>query len=43
MEKTTHKVKVAGATYCIVSDDTPEYMSALAKEVDLKIDVNIFD
>ena len=38
MEKTTHKVKVAGATYSIVSDDSPEYMSALAKEVDLKID-----
>ena len=38
MEKTTHKVKVAGATYNIVSDDTPEYMTALAKEVDLKID-----
>ncbi|MBE6748399.1 MAG: cell division protein ZapA [Ruminococcaceae bacterium] len=38
MEKITHKVKVAGVTFSIVSDDTPEYVAALAKEVDLKID-----
>lgn len=38
MEKTTHKIKVAGSAYSIVSADTPEYMSSLAKEVDLKID-----
>ncbi len=38
MEKTTHRIKIAGATYNVVSNDTPEYMSALAKEVDLKID-----
>ena len=38
MEKITHKVKVAGVTFSIVSNDTPEYVAALAKEVDLKID-----
>ena len=38
MEKITHKVKVAGSTFKVVSEDSSEYMSALAREVDLKID-----
>ncbi len=38
MEKTTHKIKIANAAFSIVSNDSPEYVSALAREVDLKID-----
>ena len=38
MEKTKHTVKVAGFSFKVVSEDSSEYMSALAKEVDLKID-----
>lgn len=38
MEKISHKLNVAGSSYKIVSEDSPEYMAALAKEVDLKID-----
>jgi cell division protein ZapA len=38
MEKTKHTVKVAGLSFKVVSEDSSEYMSALAREVDLKID-----
>lgn len=38
MEKISHKLNVAGSSYKIVSEDSPEYMASLAKEVDLKID-----
>lgn len=38
MEKITHKVKVAGSTFKVVSEDSPEYMASLAREVDIKID-----
>ena len=38
MEKTKHTVKVAGFSFKVVSEDSSEYMSALAREVDLKID-----
>lgn len=37
MEKRTHKIKIANAAFSIVSDDTPEYVAALAREIDLKI------
>ncbi|MBR6552585.1 MAG: cell division protein ZapA [Clostridia bacterium] len=38
MEKINHTVKVAGFTFKVVSEDSSEYMSQLAREVDLKID-----
>ena len=38
VEKISHKVKVAGTSFKVVSGDTPEYIASLAKEVDLKID-----
>jgi len=38
MEKISHKVSVAGSSFRVVSDDSPEYMASLSKEVDLKID-----
>ncbi len=38
MEKITHKIKIAGNTYNVTCDETPEYMSKLAHEVDVKID-----
>lgn len=37
MNKTTHKLKVAGEEYRIVSDESAEYMSELAHEIDLKM------
>ncbi len=37
MNKTTHKLKIAGEEYRIVSDETAEYMSELAHEIDLKM------
>ncbi len=38
MEKTTHKLKIAGEEYRIVSTEAPEYMNEIAREIDLKID-----
>lgn len=38
MEKISHKIKIADTSFRVVSDDSPEYMTSLAKEVDLKID-----
>ena len=38
MEKINHKVNIAGSSFRVVSDDSPEYMASLAKEVDLKMD-----
>ena len=37
MNKTTHKLKIAGEEYRIVSDEAPEYMGELAREIDLKM------
>ena len=37
MEKINHKVNIAGTSLKVVSDDSPEYMAALSKQVDLKI------
>lgn len=37
MEKVTHKLKIAGEEYRIVSTETKEYMDDLAHEVDLKM------
>ncbi len=37
MNKTTHKIKIAGEEYRIVSDESAEYMNELAHEIDLKI------
>ena len=37
MNKTTHKLKIAGEEYRIVSDEAPAYMSDLAHEIDLKM------
>ncbi len=37
MEKNKIKLNIAGESYNLVSDDSPEYMAELAKEVDLKI------
>lgn len=37
MNKTTHKLKIAGEEYRIVSDEAPEYMSELAHDIDLKM------
>ena len=37
MNKTTHKLKIAGEEYRIVSDEASEYMSQLAHEIDLKM------
>lgn len=37
MNKTTHKLKIAGEEYRIVSDEAAEYMNELAHEIDLKM------
>ena len=37
MEKTTHRLKIAGEEYRIVSTESAEYMSELAHEIDLKM------
>lgn len=37
MNKTTHKLKIAGEEYRIVSEETSEYMSELAHEIDLRM------
>lgn len=37
MNKTTHKLKIAGEEYRIVSDESAEYMGELAHEIDLKM------
>lgn len=37
MNKTTHKLKIAGEEYRIVSDEAAAYMSELAHEIDLKM------
>ncbi len=37
MERTTHKLKIAGEEYRIVSDEAPEYMQELAHEIDIKM------
>lgn len=37
MEKITHRLKIAGEEYRIVSDESAEYMSELAHEIDLKM------
>ena len=37
MNKTTHRLKIAGEEYRIVSDETSEYMNELAHEIDLKM------
>ncbi len=37
MEKTTHRLKIAGEEYRIVSTESSEYMSELAHELDLKM------
>ncbi len=38
MERTTHRLKIAGEEYRIVSSESAEYMSDLAHEIDLKMD-----
>ncbi len=37
MEKITHKLNIAREEYRIVSEESPEYMKELAREVDLKM------
>jgi cell division protein ZapA (FtsZ GTPase activity inhibitor) len=37
MDKQVHKLIIAGEEYRIVSEESPEYMQALAKEIDSKI------
>ncbi len=37
MEKTVHKLRIAGDEYRIVSDESAEYMQGLAHELDVKI------
>ena len=37
MEKTVHKLRIAGDEYRIVSEETDEYMQGLAHEVDVKM------
>lgn len=37
MNKTTHKLKIAGEEYRIISDEASEYMNDLAREIDLKM------
>ena len=37
MNKTTHRLKIAGEEYRIVSDENSEYMNELAHEIDLKM------
>lgn len=37
MNKTTHRLKIAGEEYRIVSEESAEYMSELAHEIDLKM------
>ncbi len=37
MEKMTHKLNIAREEYRIVSEESPEYMKELAREVDLKM------
>ena len=37
MEKKVHKLNIAGEEYRIISDESAEYMQALAHELDLKM------
>ena len=37
MNKTTHKLRIANEEYRIVSEESAEYMSELAHEIDLKM------
>ncbi len=37
MEKNTHRLRIAGEEYRIVSAETTEYMGELAHEIDLKM------
>ncbi len=37
MEKTVHKLNIAGVEYRITSDESSEYMQSLAREVDIKM------
>lgn len=37
MEKTVHKLVIAGEEYRIVSDESAEYMQELAREIDAKM------
>ncbi len=37
MEKTVHKLVIAGEEYRIVSDESAEYMQELAHEIDVKM------
>ncbi len=37
MDKQVHKLIIAGEDYRIVSEEAPDYMQALAKDVDAKI------
>ncbi len=37
VEKTVHKLRIAGDEYRIVSDESAEYMQGLAHELDVKI------
>ena len=39
MNKTTHNLRIANEEYRIVSDESAEYMSELAHEIDLKMAV----
>lgn len=37
MEKNKVKLSIAGESYSFITDETPEYMAELAKEIDIKI------
>ncbi len=37
MERNTHKIKIAGEDYLVTSEEAPEYMDALAHDIDLKM------
>ena len=41
MEKKVHKLNIAGEEYRIISDESAEYMQALAHELDLKMNAII--
>ncbi len=37
MDRTTHRLKIAGEEYRIISNESPKYMDELAHEIDLKM------
>lgn len=37
MEKNTKKLKIAGEEYFVTSEEAPEYMESLAREIDAKM------